>query len=191
MQRTVNPSSQTSMVRIHPLPPKIRPITGLFFVALVCILHVPHAMALPCEPSFGSRDPASFTATRQIWLLTFGHIIWDNSCHIDASHPLPPKIRPITGLFFVALVCILHVPHAMALPCEPSFGSRDPASFTATRQIWLLTFGHIIWDNSCHIDASHPLPPKIRPITGLFLLLWYVFCMFHMPMAFAMWTIFW
>ena len=44
MQRTVNPSSQTSMVRIHPLPPKIRPINGLFLFPLGCLLHVSHAM---------------------------------------------------------------------------------------------------------------------------------------------------
>ncbi len=61
-------------------------------------------------------------------------------------------------------------------PCEPSFGSRDPVSYTATRQIWLLAFGYIICNCSCHIDESipsHQVNKMKRQCVFSFCLQWY------------------
>ncbi len=124
---------------------------------------------------FGSRDPVSFTATRQIWLLTFGYIICDNSCHIDASHPLPPKIRPIPWSFFVVLVCILHVPHAMALPCEPSLVVGTPSvSLPPDKYGYLLLviFFAIIVAILTHLIPSHQVNKKKSLIDSSFCLQW-------------------
>ena len=57
MQRTVNPSTQSSMVRIHPFPPQNR-VLRLFFCCSLCLLWVLPTSILRIPNHWGSRVPA-------------------------------------------------------------------------------------------------------------------------------------